>query len=136
MYSFQLYISIMQMVEKNSKWNWMYHFHAKTLLGSFTFCGQSSLIYFKLSQVLHRIHDLGFSNLLYNKLNDVHKRFGTKITLMHWREISKKDLASLLSNPIIELSITTLKICSNPFSSTWTFCAHWMNLWMKTSFPF
>ncbi len=86
-------------------------FSCVNILRSFTFGGQPSLIYFKLSQVLHQIHDLGFSNLLNNKLNDAHKRFGTKITLMHRREISKKDSTSLWSNPMIELSITTLKIC-------------------------
>ncbi len=83
-------------------------------------------------QVLHWIHDLGFSNLLDHKL----KRFGTKITLMQWKDISKNNLVSLWSNPMIELLITTLKICWNPFSSTWTFHAHWINLRMWISFPF
>jgi hypothetical protein len=63
-------------------------------------------------------------------LNDKHKRFGIKITLLHLREICKNNLSSLLLNLIIEFLIITLRICWNPDSSTWIFCAHWIHLWI------
>jgi hypothetical protein len=52
---------------------------------------------------------MAFSNLniFDHEFNDFDKRLGKKVTWMHLREICKMNLASLWSNPTIELLITT-----------------------------